>query len=397
MRKYILAALFTAAVLVFATATAFSFERVVQDDETFVYGWHGDSGSQLEDLKRAGVTTIRINVLHVRGREPINSVWGTDTGGGVWGLTAHADMPAYDAAVTTILAHGLKVQMTLVWYGQSDPYALKDWMSAVARHFADRVMRFSILNEPDLTLHEDNACTPRELNRMLTQGVLKPQRIRKIVYKRLSRKQLKHFKGRRYRKLKRRTSTGKRKVVYKRSKKGRYRRIKRWRIVVHASSSSYMEQYVSLRTGCMRVKQGRKYRRVVQIVAPAIRNATPPGTQVMAGETSPAAGVLLFISAAVQGGLPVDGWLHHPYYGNEGGIENCPAVTKAAGMPLGFSEFGFRSEWPDRANALKHAWQKAVDCGAFQMAQYQVNTPVLGTWNTSLAGDFSLLEQANPR
>jgi hypothetical protein len=114
MRKYILAALFTAAVLVFATSTAFSFERVVQDDETFVYGWHGDSGSQLEDLKRAGVTTIRINVLHVRGPEPINSVWGTDTGGGVWGLTAHADMPAYDAAVTTILAHGLKVQMTLV-------------------------------------------------------------------------------------------------------------------------------------------------------------------------------------------------------------------------------------------------------------------------------------------
>jgi hypothetical protein len=315
-----------------------------------------------------------------------------------WGLTIHADMPTYDAAVATVSWRmGSKVQMTLVWYGQSDPDALKDWMSAVARHFAGRVMRFSILNEPDLTLYEEDACTPQEINKMVTQGILKPERIRKIVYKRLSRKQLLHFHGRRYRVLKRRSSTGRHKTAYKRSKKGRYRRTIRWVTVVHASSISYTERYVSIGTGCRRVKQGLKYRSIVQKVAPAIRNATPRGTQVEAGETSPVAGVLLFIGAAVEGGLPVDGWLHHPYYGNEGGIENCSAVAKAASMPLGFSEFGFSTEWPNRANALRRAWQQAEDCKVFEMAQYGLNKPSRNRWNTSLDGNISLLEQAIPR
>jgi hypothetical protein len=381
LRNNILAALFGAVVLAVSTAPVFAYERILQDDETFVYGWHGNPNLQLDALKRAGVTTIRINLLHVKGTEPLDPAWGTDYGGGRWGLSNHADMPAYDAAVDTILDHGLRVQMTLVWYGQSDTEELSKWMSAVSRHFAGRVMRFSILNEPDLTLHEEDACTPQEIKKMVTQGILKPERIRKITYKRLSRNKLRHFTGRRYRRVKRRTSTGKYKFVYKRSKKGRYRRIKRWITVVHASSSSYMEQYVSVAAGCLRVKQGRKYRRIVLAAAPAIRAATPRGTQVMAGETSPVAGVQLFIGAAVQGKdrLPTDGWLHHPY------------------LPLGISEFGFSTEWPDRAHALRRAWQQAADCGVFEMAQYGLNTPSNGWWNTSLDGNISLLEQAIPR
>jgi hypothetical protein len=54
MRMYILAALFGACYTSgFVTRHAYAFERVVQDDESFVYGWHGDSSSQLEALKSA--------------------------------------------------------------------------------------------------------------------------------------------------------------------------------------------------------------------------------------------------------------------------------------------------------------------------------------------------------
>jgi hypothetical protein len=61
-------------------------------------------------------------------------------------------------------------------------------------------------------------------------------------------------------------------------------------------------------------------------------------------------------------------------------------------MPLGFDEFGYDINWPDRENALKRAWHQAAACGATQMNQYQLNTPSGGSrWNTSLGGDTDLL------
>jgi hypothetical protein len=371
-------------------------ERSFQDDQSLVYGWHGDIGDQLDSLKAAGINTIRINLLHVKGSEPVEPRWGTGDGGGEWGLTSHADMPTYDAAINLILQKCFKVEMTLVWYGQSVPQALRAWMQKVAAHFAGRVFRFSILNEPDLTLNDEDACDPRDIQRLVSEGTLKVAQMKVNTFKRLSKNQLKRFKGPRYRKLKWRTSTGKRVTAFKRSKKGKYRQIKKWQSIAVGGTSTYLQDTVSVPTGCLRIRQGLKYRKILQVVVPAIRGVTPPGTQVAAGDTSPTAGILLFIGAATgnsdnKGALPVDVWLHHPYYGNEGGIENCAAVVAAVGLPLGFDEFGYGVNWPDRTSALKRAWQQAAACGVFQMNQYGLNTPFGGTWNTSLLGDTGLL------
>lgn len=416
--------------------TSPSMEREVQDDQLLVYDRYVDiaaPGGVLDQLKAAGVNVIRVNVLHVKGDEPLAPIWGTDTGGGPWGLTLNADMPTYKAAIEKMVAKGFKVEVTLVWYGQSDPDALCNWMTSVAWELSPLVFRFSILNEPDLNLWDVDACNTQDINKMIRSGTLKVKRVRVNVYKRIPHfhgrrfkrvrrvrggkhkfvykrshhgnyrrvkahryKRIPRFHGWRYRRIKIHTSTGRRKFIYRRSHRGKYRRVRRYRRVAVSGANTRYEDMASAATGCLRIRQGWKYRRIVQKVAPAIREVTPPGTQVAAGDTSPGTGVLLFIGAATgdsdgKGPLPVDLWLHHPYVGFEGGIYNCQAVKAAAGMPLGFDEFGLDVNWPDRTNALKRAWQQAGTCGVVEMSQYQLNTPGGSGWNTSLGGDLSWL------
>jgi hypothetical protein len=299
IRKNIVAALFAAAILTYASAATAATEHSVQDDQTFVFGWHGDPGPQLDKLSSAGIDVIRVNVLHVKGSEPVDPVWGTDNGGGEWGLTSHADMPAYDAAVNLMLSKGFKVEVTLVWYGQSDPVALRTWMKKIAAHLAGRVFRFSILNEPDMTLNDVDACDPQDIKQMITEGTLMVKRVRVNVYKRL--KHSRRYRGRRYRRISVPSSTGKPKFLYQQSKKGKYKRVKRWRRIAVAGTSTYEQDAVSVATGCLRVRQGLKYRRIVRAVAPAIRDVTPASTQIAAGDTSSSGGVLLFIGAANRG------------------------------------------------------------------------------------------------
>jgi hypothetical protein len=397
LNKRLLAALFGAVVLAASPTTAVAAQHSVQDDQEFVYRQHGNTDADLELLKQYGIDTIRINVLHLQGVGPFPGAWTPQSGGGPWSLSTHADMPAYDLAVDTIQAHGLRVQLTLLWYGQDNPDALRSWMQSVAVHFAGRVQIFSILNEPDQTMPAGDNCDPRTIRQMIRQGTLNIRRVRAYKYKHLKRRQMKHFRGWRFRRIRRFTSTGRPKFVYRRSRKGHYRRRRVWKKVAVAGVMTRALDSISVTGGCERIRQGQQYAQVVREVAPAIRAVVPAGTLVYAGETSPNSGCLLFIGAATKGGLPVDGWVHHPYDGNECGIYNEAAVVAVLnGIPLGYSEFGYQLRWPDRINALHRAWQQAVADGVFMMNQYGLYTPLNkppggGGWDTSLSGDLSLL------
>jgi hypothetical protein len=278
--------------------TAAGMEVSVQDDPLLVYG--SDRDAQFAALARAGANVVRMNLIHAKGRSNLPKAWKSGVGGGEWKLAYYADMLTYDAAVAAAWAHGIRVEMTLLWYGQNNPRALKKWMKSVAAHFAGRVFRFSILNEPDL----------------LMSGI----------------------------------------------------------------------------PSCRSVRKGRQYRKIVQAVVPAIR-AAAPSAQVMIGETSSRPGMLLFAKTVTRPGLPrVDGWLHHPYLRGEGSIFNAAAVRAAIhGLPLGYDEFGYAVNWPDRVTALRRAWAQARADGVFQMNQFGIQAPTGSTWNTSLGGDFSLL------
>lgn len=388
-----------AAAILALAAPAHAQEALIQDDEALVYAAPEVRDLALTEMRRAGFTHVRINVLHVRGTDPLTDEWGAHEGGGPFGLTNHADIDAYDRAVDSIQAAGLTPQLTLVWYGTRNAGEIAAWAGQIAEHFRGRVGRFSILNEPDFTLHSEGECDPATVKRLIQDGSLQTRRERHWQYRRVRRgrngihRAVVRTNGHKrvvYGSFKRRvtrSSTGSRKTSWRRVRRGKgtHRRVKAHRTVAVTDTSSRYDEHLTPRSACVSVMRGRAYRRIVHQAAPAIRHAAPDAL-ILAGETSPQTGVLAFIREANRGTrLPVDGWAHHPYLGFEGGLQRLQAVHDVADLPVYLTEFGVRHDHPDRPAVLEQAWRDCRASGARSCSQYQFYAPARGRWNTSVA------------
>jgi hypothetical protein len=372
------AAALAAFIFLAAAARADGFEVAVQDDETIVYQRH-DRGRALEQMRAMGATHVRINVLHVRGDEPLDAAWGTEGGGGPYGLTAHSDIAGYDSAVDAVLAAGMRPQLTLVWYGTRNAIEIAGWAQQIAEHFAGRVERFSVLNEPDMTLQgAPDECDPKQIRALIAEGRLSARRVRSWRYKRVRRGN--------FRRVAHTTSTGSRRYVYKRTRRGRgkFTRKRVVRRVTSAGIASRGQDAVSIERGCALIMRGRAYRRIFLAAAPRIRRAAA-GAQVLAGETSPTTGDVFIKEANRGGALPADGWAHHPYSGYPGGLERTAMIQAAAGMPVYATEFGLFKGGHGRPELLESAWRGLRAAGVRQVVQYGWYDPAGGRWNTSVA------------
>ncbi|HKP90409.1 MAG TPA: hypothetical protein VJT75_10600, partial [Thermoleophilaceae bacterium] len=131
------------------------FEVALQDDPVFVRRHYYDRERAFEDVRRLGVTWVRMNVL-----------WGRTSGRSRTERTPPArpryDFVSYDLAVAAARRHGLRVELTLTgpapaWatadgrYGhlRPDARAFGHFAGVVARHFRRTVARYSIWNEPN--------------------------------------------------------------------------------------------------------------------------------------------------------------------------------------------------------------------------------------------------------
>ncbi len=158
MRRLALVIALAAAAVAQAPASAATIELGVQDDPVLVrhpaaFGGMGASGligwdhayAAMDDL---GVSAVRINVAWA------DVAGGSPDGALEWGLL--------DRAVDRARSEGRRVQLTLtgpapawasgdgkVSYMRPDATAFAAFATAAARHFAGRVARYSIWNEPN--------------------------------------------------------------------------------------------------------------------------------------------------------------------------------------------------------------------------------------------------------
>lgn len=354
-------------------------DRVAQDDGTVVCRWH-DRGRVLTQMRDAGFSHVRINLIHAPGADGV----------GLMACAFPATLDDYDRAVDAVRAAGLIPQMTFVWSGATDPGAIASWMGEMAAHFAPRVQRFSVLNEPDLSLPAADTCDPETVDQLVSVGLLDVATVMRRVRIRV--------KGHRYRVVR---SPSLHRFVLARVRA--YRWARRPVRVIQQRNAMESESVTTVRQGCLRLQRGRLYNEIFTAAEPAIR-AAAPGAQVLAGETSPVAGVDIFIEHALP--LRADGWAHHCYQwdltpdrGTGGfGIGDTPRVQALVGMPLYLTECGYPSpdsEWNqtrydgffthDNLTAAYPAmWQYAKDQGVREMSQFGWCQSPPGHWDTSL-------------
>src|SRR6185436_10369524 len=114
-------------------AKAPAMEIGMQDDQAIVYRWH-DRPLALQQFREVGGTRVRINIMHRYGPERGPQDRAADA--------LEHPIAEYDAAIDAIRDAGLLPQLTLVWYGQSDPDATAAWMANAAAHFGAGVDRY---------------------------------------------------------------------------------------------------------------------------------------------------------------------------------------------------------------------------------------------------------------
>jgi hypothetical protein len=332
----------------------------------------------------AGFTHVRINLIHAPGPAGV-------------GLVACGGQPAtlldYERAVAAVRAAGLVPQLTLVWSHEADPQAIADWSAQMAAHFAPEVARFSILNEPDLTIPAADDCDPETVQRMVAGDLGAKIRWVKQYVRRGGHSVHRVFSG------------GWRKG---RAYAPRWQAVYRWVRRSEQPAGDVARQLVlTVRQGCLKVQRGRIYRRIFSAAEPLVR-AAAPGAQVLAGETSPVDGVDLFIGQVVP--VHADGWAHHCYQWNLTptqstggfGIGDTARVQALVGMPLFYTECGYPnpdsawnlSKWTtlfthdSEPPAYAAMWRFARDRGVREMSQYGwCRSPGTG-WDTALmSGD----------
>jgi hypothetical protein len=182
-----------------------------------------------------------------------------------------------------------------------------------------------------------------------------------------------------------------------------YRWIKRPMPVLDEGSDSSSGAVTTVRQGCLRIQRGRMYHQIFDAAEPVIR-AAAPGAEVLAGETSPVAGVGLFIGQALP--LHADGWAHHCYQwdltpsSSTGGfgVGDTARVQALVGMPLFYTECGYpnpdslwnQTRWngffthDNLPGAYAAMWQYVKDQGVREMGQFGWCETPPGRWDTSL-------------
>jgi hypothetical protein len=138
------------ALLVFPATAGASMEFALQDDDVFVHQRGYDRDRALDHAVELGATRIRVNVLWARVL--------------VSGGSAHPvyDFSAIDALQEAAADRGIELQLTIAGPAPSwatrdhrvgnvapDPVKFGAFARTVAQHFAGRVDRYSIWNEPN--------------------------------------------------------------------------------------------------------------------------------------------------------------------------------------------------------------------------------------------------------
>ena len=332
----LLAPLLLALLLLALPAPAGAIEVGMQDDQTILHG-HRNRDLALDQFVAMGGTHVRMNVEHKRDRRFRNQI--------LYGL--RTPMKLYDDAVREVRRRGLEVQLTLVWNRRDDPAYTAAWMNNIAEHFGNRVNRYSVLNEPDLSLPLSGGCEGEARTALR-----------------------KRFPGR---------------MVFTYGE---------WR----AKGVLVKGRNVSLETACRQFDRGQQYRQIFNQASAAIHAANPRAT-VLAGETSALPGVEWFVRGTrVNGGLKrVDGWAHHPFQlqgpgalkvhrpYNGWSISQLPKVKRLFKVPVYVTEFGFpapnssmdkrtigrRVRPQEVKKALVESWKLARRHNLKQMLQYQ--------------------------
>ena len=317
-------------------APAQTMDIAMQDDQTILHG-HNNRDLALDQFVAMGGTHVRIIVEHKRANRYRNSI--------MYGL--RYPMKLYDNAVNEVRRRGLEVQLTLMWNRREDPAYVAAWMNNIAEHFGERVERYSVLNEPDLSLPLTGGC----------EGEAREALRRKYPSKMV-------------------------------------RTYGEWR----AKGVLVKGENVSLSVACRQFDRGQQYRQIFNPAAAAIKAANPDA-QVLAGETSALPGVEWFVRGTrLKGGLKrADGWAHHPYQlqgkdalnvhkpYNGWSISQLPKVKRLFKMPIYVTEFGFpapNSSMDKRTvgrrvrpgeikKAYVDSWKLAKRYGLKQMFQYQ--------------------------
>jgi hypothetical protein len=135
-------------------------ELAIQDDSLFVQGRRGWSGDKAFDYARAlGVTRIRANLIWTYTMSP--NQWGARNKP----QTVYYDFSEMDALIDRAAQNGIRVHLSLTgpaprwanarkaapsraWY-KPNATEFGKWSAVVAQHFAGRVDRYSVWNEPN--------------------------------------------------------------------------------------------------------------------------------------------------------------------------------------------------------------------------------------------------------
>jgi hypothetical protein len=237
-------------------------------------------------------------------------------------------------------------------------------MGQMAAHFAPAVDRFSVLNEPDLTIPAVDDCDPQTVTRMLSSplgsrilGVRQYPRRRGGFVHRIFSAGWRH--GRAY--------------------APRWPAVYRWvrRSSAPGAGESSQQTVMTIRQGCLKVQRGRAYRRIFAAAEPVIR-AAAPGAQVLAGETSPVDGVL-------DEGLDTRRVADAEAAGGLRRREVPPSAPTPTRIPHGTRRNGTTLFTHDNLpQAYAEMWQFAKAQGVREMSQYGwCRVPGTG-WDTAL-------------
>ncbi|MEJ7891440.1 MAG: hypothetical protein WKF94_02230 [Solirubrobacteraceae bacterium] len=315
-----------------APAQAQPMEVGMQDDQILLHGVY-DRDLALDQFEAMGGTHVRINVEHRREKKFENEI--------DFGL--RYPMKQYDAAVKAVTERGLKVQLTLIWNRRLDPAVVAGWMGNLAKHFGNKVNRYSVLNEPDLSIPLDGRCDgqgQRKLAKLYPSKMIE-SRGRLVA------------KG----------------------------------VLVKGTN-------VPLEVACRQFWRGHQYRGIFNASSRAIHKSNRNAT-VLAGETSALAGLEWFVRGAYVKPLQqIDGWAHHPFQlrdltpqkrANGWGVGNLAQFKQMVKVPVYLTEFGYpapnstmdkrvfgrRLTYQEVGKALPKAWAVAKAAGVRQMLQYQ--------------------------
>lgn len=297
---------------------------------------------------------------------------------------------------------GLDVVLALPW-GQAQagvaPPAFAAWAAGLAARMAaiGPPLRVSVLNEPDLYLSASDDCDASTALRVVREAGYAPVWTRTRVTLRRSRIARRVVRRHGHRRMIRR------KLVWT---------VHRWRTrtVLRAADTAIHVATISVARGCLSVQRARRAATFLGAAIPAVR-AAAPGIEVGAGETSPLAGVEVFMRELARVGIPsVDRWAHHPYpvisdgrqvasAAGQSGSDQLVAYARlvhalfGAATPIDLTEFGvLHSLVPDpqvRASIWRTAFADACAARARSIVAYQWTPTPAGqgrSWDTSIVG-----------